>query len=74
MSFGGNESCRVTLVKSLFDLARENLNRLLGGRGGYQSRVRCDKCSNGGGGVGRKMVRKRVEWKRSYHLQRIKYG
>lgn len=33
---GGEESCYVTCVKTLSDLAGENLNR-----------VRCDKCSNG---------------------------
>lgn len=37
-----------------------------------ETRVRCDKRSNGG--VGRKMPLNRDERKLNYHPQRIKYG
>lgn len=66
----GNKCCRVTPAKTLSD-SQSLLERIGAGMGGW-SRVRCDKRSNGG--VGRKMVVKRDEWKLNYHLQRIKYG
>lgn len=64
----GNECCCVAPVKTRSS-TQSLLESMSTGIGGG---VRCDKRSNGG--IGRKMVVKRDEWKPNYHLQRIKYG